>query len=390
MFKHVHTSIPRSYPTLFTLLFVFIHGTHAFADGCISTLFATNTKGQSSGAASYGHIAYVADLSSYSVIILDVSDPYKPMELNSLSFPDWVFDVIVVDETLYVCDRFDGIFVYSLANPAAPELLDHFDDPRLGIADTLVVDGSFAYVVDQQNGLVILDISDPSSITDVAWFSTDGFPAGIEYDQGYVYLAMSSIQDGVVIVDVRDPLNPTYIDELITPSFAMDLIIEDGIAYIADNLGGLAIADVRDPEQAELISSIHTGGRAWDLLLVERSLLVASYDLIVAIDVIDPSTPRLLGEIHTPGQARGITWTGSVGVVADGSEGYQVISFDQNCLSVCRADINRDGRVDYFDFSDWLTFYYANTTRADTNGDGIVDKQDAISLLASLNGTCEE
>lgn len=365
-----------------------LDGSSALADGCIDTLYSTDTGGQSSGVAVYENIVYVADLSSYQVLVLDVSDPDNPEELNSLSFPDWVFDVVVVDDILYVCDRFDGIFVYSLANPEAPELLDHFDDPRLGIADTLVVDGSLAYVADQQNGLVILDVSDPSSITDVAWFSTDGFPAGIEYDQGYVYLAMSSVQDGVVIVDVRDPLNPIYVDELITPSFAMDLIIEDGIAYIADNLGGIAIADVRNPEQAELISSIHTGGRAWDLLLVERSLLVASYDLIVAFDVIDPDAPRLLGEIQTPGQARGITWTGSVVVVADGSEGYQIISFDRDCLSVCRADINRDGRVDYFDFSDWLSYYYASAARADTNGDGRIDEQDAISLLTSLNGAC--
>jgi len=368
-----------------------IIGTNVYAEPayCLSDEGALQTDGQSAGVAIYGDLAYIADLSSFKVLIVDVGVPEKPVELGSIEFPDWVFDVVIDGDLLYVCDRFDGLFIYSLEDPINPSLVGFYDDPLLGITDTLVVEDGIAYIADQANGLVVLDVSDPSSPLLLSRLNMVRNPAGIAYWDGHVYLAMSSVAHGVDIVDVRDPAKPVLVGELITASFAMDLVIRDGIAYIADNLGGLVIADVRDPLAPAILSLFDTPGRVFDVALVGSALLAADQGSgLWVFTITNPHEPRLLNWIDTPGQARAIASDGSLCVLGDSTEGIRTFKLDAGCVSDCVADVNGDGHVDYFDFSAWIQFYFEGAPGADLNLDGTVDKNDALLIFGALNHSC--
>jgi hypothetical protein len=368
-----------------------IIGTNVYAEPayCLSEEGALQTDGQSAGVAIYGELAYIADLSSFKVLIVDVGVPEQPVEIGSIAFSDWVIDVIIDGDLLYVCDRFDGLFIYSLQDPLNPMLVGSYDDPLLGITDTLVIEEGIAYIADQANGLVVLDVSDPGSPVLLSRLNMVQNPAGIAYWDGFVYLAMSSIAHGVDIVDVRDPAKPVFVGELITPSFAMDLVIRDGIAYIADNLGGMLIADVMDPLAPVLLGSFDTPGRVFDVALAGSALLAADQDSgLWVFTITNPLEPRLLNWIDTPGQARAIASDGSLCVLGDGTEGIRTFMLDAGCVSDCVADVNGDGHVDYFDISIWIQFYFAGAPGGDLNGDGTVDKNDALLIFAALNHSC--
>ena len=56
---------------------------------------------------------------------------------------------------------------------------------------------------------------------------------------------------GLHIIDVSDPSSPTNVGQLNTPGFAFDVAVADNHAYVADGQPGLRIFDVSDPSSAD-------------------------------------------------------------------------------------------------------------------------------------------
>jgi hypothetical protein len=81
--------------------------------------------------------------------------------------------------------------------------------------DIHVVD-EIAYVVDEHEGLYILDVSDVYNITEISHLYIGGIDRDVRYDNGYVYIAAGT--PGFAIVDVQDPANPTL--ESLTPAYS--------------------------------------------------------------------------------------------------------------------------------------------------------------------------
>jgi len=71
--------------------------------------------------------------------------------------------------------------------------------------DIHVVD-EIAYVVDELDGLYVLDVSDVFNITELGHLYIGGIDRDVRYDNGYVYIAAGT--PGFAIVDVQDPTNP--------------------------------------------------------------------------------------------------------------------------------------------------------------------------------------
>ncbi len=81
--------------------------------------------------------------------------------------------------------------------------------------DIHVVD-EIAYVVDEHEGLYILDVSDVFNITEISHLYIGGIDRDVRYDNGYVYIAAGT--PGFAIVDVQDPENPVL--ESLTPAYS--------------------------------------------------------------------------------------------------------------------------------------------------------------------------
>ena len=67
--------------------------------------------------------------------------------------------------------------------------------------------GNYAYVADDSNGLVIVDVTNPASPTLKGNYYTAGYSMGVAVAGNYAYVADYS--NGLVIVDVSNPAAPT-------------------------------------------------------------------------------------------------------------------------------------------------------------------------------------
>lgn len=93
--------------------------------------------------------------------ILDISEPAHPVDLG-IQFSWWTnpsFDLR--NDTLYVTDRNNGLLVYKLADPLAPELIAQFS--QIYRASAVKVDGDLIYLVDEVAGLFVLKLEEIST-----------------------------------------------------------------------------------------------------------------------------------------------------------------------------------------------------------------------------------
>jgi len=111
-----------------------------------------DTPGIAYDCAWYGSYIMVAD--QFQLIVVDAHDPMNPQVVSELRIPNADRLRRIVVDGPYAClmDEFDGVYVVDVSNPLSPQyaqLLELFDPT------SLATDNNRLYVTDQGNGLVI-------------------------------------------------------------------------------------------------------------------------------------------------------------------------------------------------------------------------------------------
>ena len=111
-------------------------------------------------------------------------------------------------------------------------------------ATGVVVPGRYAYVVDNAQGLVILDVKDPKAPVLVGLHDPDSWAGsyGIAYFDAYIYLASS--YNGLFIIDAKKPSQPKLVAHFDTSGDSRDVVAKRGHAYVADGDNGLVVIKV--------------------------------------------------------------------------------------------------------------------------------------------------
>lgn len=258
-------------------------------------------------------VAYVAcgDGSQGALHVVDVSDPTSPALLGAIDAGPYPEKVYVAGGTAYVA-TYRGLLIVDVTDPYRPKRLGLYS--QTDCQDVLTSAG-LAYVA-WDNGLDILDMSDPFApklcgrIEDFrAW--------GMSLLPGLVFLACPS---GLRIVDVTDPTSPTLVGFLRTSGKSDEVVISNKTAYLADRMGGLCIIDVTDPSSPTLRAIYDTLSDAQDIYVVEGLAYVANgVRGLRTIDISDPRSPRFLGSLPVPGAANKVFVAGKKAYVCDNS-----------------------------------------------------------------------
>lgn len=151
--------------------------------------------------------------------------------------------------------------------------------------DTATYSARYIYLADGSNGLVIIDL-DPNDttndLTDAGLLggNTHAYTAGSSYnlrsvvlddpnDPSYAFLAYGS--KGVIILDISDPTTPTVADTYpssgIVDGEAYDLAYDSstGSLYVAMSYGAILALDVNEPDSITLKDSLNTYGSAYGI-----------------------------------------------------------------------------------------------------------------------------
>ncbi len=208
-------------------------------------------------------------------------------------------DVAINGPVAYLADQDEGLLIFDITDPVTPVFLGSWDlvtvAPDLpGRVWAMTAVGSTVYLSDFYNGLQIIDASDPTNPTLVGSLAlANGGTYNTQVVGNTAYVADGF--NGLRIVDITNPATPTILGSYNTLGTTHDVYVDGNIAYVADWTKGLQVFDVSNPASPTLIGSYSTPPiGVSDIELVGTTIVSASYSGFQTFDVSDPTSPTLL------------------------------------------------------------------------------------------------
>lgn len=236
------------------------------------------------------------------VTILDVSDPRRPLELSSTSpeiygaLSHFRSDDNIVYMTSHSGDAGycgSGIYALNLTNLNEIQELDFWLAGDCAIYDIAFVKG-LLYVA-ANNGLIMLDISNPDRMVQVG-----KFPTVLPVDQLAIdedLYAMGRQGNGFKVFDFNldDPLNPRLAGEYENDYLVNDFAVEGSHIYVATYWAGIAKIDMTDPinpQETAVTSPEYHAENSYNLVLSDNRLYAS---LNGNLGTFDPVTLEWMG-----------------------------------------------------------------------------------------------
>ena len=291
------------------------------------------------------HYAYLVDgapgYGGVGLAVFDIDDPKDPQLMSTyIAFPESEFyhALDVVGTIAYVgvgsCEAYGdcpsgvatsdagGLLIFDVSDPETPTVIgEMLYEMKFGMWWTSIrniqVEGDIAYVGDHTNGLVLIDVADPTDPVFIKafdpWNPTScaqaypEVPAGtcaawgdqahevyVEGDMAYV----GAMKTGLVILDVSNTSNPQLVgfvgvdDDDFSDGkhgWAHAVRVLDGFAYVAAFYEGLVVVDIHNPGKPVVVGSYPLDD-ASRIELVGKTLIVSG-TLSNGLHIFDIASP---------------------------------------------------------------------------------------------------
>lgn len=263
----------------------------------------------------------------------------------------------IIGDKAYLSSVADKVWVYDIAEPSTPNLLDTFTvDARLVNDISTTPDGKIGVITREgastrKNGIVFLDTSDPTKLKVLSEY-TATVTGGVHsaYLNGHYAYITDDATGSMRVIDFADvkaprevarwevnaPLAKTiegHFGPLSAGRYLHDLQVVDGLAYLAYWRDGLVILDVGNgikhgsPENPQLVSQLHVNhhdlyGDGWlagthtvfrykNYVFIGDEVYPAEFDLdgkgriavrgiVQAVDVSDIEHPKVVAHYSVP------------------------------------------------------------------------------------------
>lgn len=152
----------------------------------------------------------------------------------------------------------------------------------------LLISGSQAFYRDG-NGLAVADISDPLAIQSLGWVSLDGYgQAGMLLRGNYLYIIQED--SGLRVVDISQPQQPVARGGFATSGYSAGLSAWGSYVLIGTtpSNGLISIVDVSNPDSLLLVSSFTVDGGPY-AIQTKGNLALISYRNFEGLDIYDLS-----------------------------------------------------------------------------------------------------
>jgi hypothetical protein len=208
--------------------------------------------------------------------------------------------------------------------PANIEVVGAVREPSDPLGVTVA--GKHAYLCAADDGLHVVDVSDPKKPVKVGTCATLERATDVAVRDQYVYVANGNL--GFRVVDVSQPRSPKEAGKCDLPGEAWRVAIAGNFAYVAAN--GLQVIDISNPTQPKIVGSLEKP-EAMPRALAVRDNLVYLGDKggpLYVIDISDPTKPKDLAWCET-GENHGIALQGKYAYLADDDSDVHIVDISK-------------------------------------------------------------
>ena len=273
------------------------NGFSATATGVVNTFTPTALSfvaipGFANEVAVNGDYAFVAAGAS-GLQVVNVSDRNNPSVVAALALAGNANDVKLIGTLAYVASGTAGLQVVDVSVPTAPVLLGTFG--TAGNALTVTVRGTLAYIANGST-LILADITNPASISQVGSITVNGSLYGTAVDTTRNLLVAAAGTSGIFVIDVSHPTAPVLLGTVNTGD-ARAVAIKGNYAFVADYVNSTTSVDITNPAAPVVLSNItdpNLGGFLQDIALSNTFALAADVKFVNGIPITDISHPSAL------------------------------------------------------------------------------------------------
>jgi len=220
-----------------------------------------------------------------------------------------------------------GLSVLDVQNPSSMTEVGFYSTGELF---DVQVQGTYAYVSEFEYGLRVFDISDVSSPTLVGSLPLNGGlnVKGLDVVGDYVFITNG--YDGLRVIDVSVPNSPAEVAFLATPWPAIDVTVAGNYAFVALSNTGLRTTDISNPvgELTE-VGFCDTEGSCEGIDINGDYAYIAhrvvTNGALRVIDISDVAAPFLVGSFDLDSNANDVVYDNGLAYVAVDNEGLRII-----------------------------------------------------------------
>lgn len=254
---------------------------------------------------------------AYGFHVVDVEDPAEPAILATLQWTDWMQDLVLEGDLLYVVGQ--DLRIFDVSGPAAPSLIGSLS----GVHSRRAALSGSCLVLAGLDSWSIVDTSDPTAPRVV--HEGDFGARDVVVRDSLAYLGGT----GVRIYDIGDPAAPVQVG-------VSNEAGGEGIGLVGSLLFGghggsfdYSIMDVSDPASPSLVrfsafDDIYVNGDPEDVQISGSLVYVAWSDMgLLIVSLEEPTDPRIVGSVRPPIAVESIDVSGSVACVGLHNGAYQ-------------------------------------------------------------------
>jgi hypothetical protein len=236
---------------------------------------------------------------------LSVYEAYPPGTASGLA---------VAGDYLFVPQRNEGLSVVDISQPRLPKVVVH--DPNIGNQSGYVqraaVVGQTLFLTINREQVAMVDIQDPTRPRSLGMLPGISSVYDLASADGLLYI-LGGDPGTFIVLNVEDPLTPKEITRV---SFSLGssgarLSITGKRAYISGvgsgTKSGLTIFDLSDPTDPKQVGMMAGFDNVWDVAGQGDTIMVACASYFVSdiwvVDAKNPSQPELVGHFKTPGMS---------------------------------------------------------------------------------------
>ncbi len=287
-----------------------------------------NLAGNSAGTqiATVGNYAYTLRATgnpNFSVI--DITNPASPSQVGSMNLSNGPRNIFVSGNFAYIASTSNTreLQIVNISNPAAPVLAGSYNAPGNDDYLGVYVVGTTAYIARNvaaaQNEFVILDVSNPASITQVGSLDLGIRPTEVWVSGNYAYLSTFSDTQELMVINISTPATPTLAGSLdLTGTADANTIDGFGTTVMLGRSDGTAYTvSISNPLSPSLLGSYNAGAAINDLTIgySNQYAFLATANATSEFQVVDITTlasPVLFGSYNGTAAYNGIAYNSSL------------------------------------------------------------------------------
>ncbi len=208
--------------------------------------------------------AYMLNSDANAIIVIDLADPIRPVDVASVPVPD-SHDVFARNDTLYVAEGRNPTFsMWDMTSKTSPTLIGRVDVPNPGYVHNIwpSADGRYAMTTEEtvDKTVKVWDLSDRENPTLIGdWLGESRLAHNVQIDGRYAFV--SHYASGVYVLDISDIANPVEVarvdthpdndDAAFYGNWGVSMPTPSGYLYASDLEGTLTVMRW-DPESVEM------------------------------------------------------------------------------------------------------------------------------------------